>query len=89
MPQMSGISPKKIAADMRADAAAHHATVTSGNATNNPTVKHSTISFNSNFPTVISLDLRIYQEHVNKLMATLRNSLRSVRVCIPLSRRQY
>jgi len=47
MPQMSGISPKKIAADMRADAAAHHATVTS--------------------------DLRIYQEHVNKLMATLRN----------------
>ncbi|CAG5090579.1 Oidioi.mRNA.OKI2018_I69.PAR.g12654.t1.cds [Oikopleura dioica] len=47
MPQMSGISPKKIAAEMRADAAAHHATVTT--------------------------DLRIYQEHVNKLMATLRN----------------
>ena len=48
---MSGISPKKIAADMRADAAAHHATVTSGNAPNYLTVKPSTISYNCNIST--------------------------------------
>lgn len=65
---------------MRADAAAHHATVTSGNAPNNLTVSPFTIFFNCNISTFISSDLRIYQEHVNKLMATLRNSFRSIRL---------